>query len=660
MEAERVLLELEADTRAVRRQGRVIGHHGSLFTVEWEDGQQDELRLGHRDGKHYVAVPAFGLRHQMLVDPGKVANMLETAPEDVFVLSLRDFDKAVSSRRLIERIKQDFPSSDISDCWRHARSAVEADPAVTVSGQSRQRAYQWTGQVDSPPSIEPHQTERHDPGLTSQAESRDSAQTTVSPSDPVLEAAPTQESPAVRLVRSSLARNESPRADDEDAIAALKSTLASGVALVHLSEKSLASAVRLLGRSACLIAAVPRKSKAADSVDVVAVLGTDGTAALLSVAEAELRALSSESPETDMLTRAHALLVRRCLSAPSSSQLSLDVILRATAAMSAEEGDAHADWVARMLASWLEHRGGTGWSLLSAGVRSDFTRRVVGAPLKAGSGRARVLHWLWRNDRSGLLEPAWWRGLTVDNLTELAETNLASALEHPPIDERHVRPLLSEAIAEVATRRRLMTILGAPSAVVRVLDPGDVKRAIVRVLGGDNTARAWLAEIGNEKQIQALRDEVARLSERANSLASELGDANAKAKIHEERSHRAELRLAQATDQVHELREGQARQIRIDVLRSLADVAAYVDGAMGVQPPERIRQRIESRLAREGLSQIGTPGQVVGYEPRLHELVGAAVDPGAAVTVRGVGYSLSTTDDTGEVVLSRALVERSE
>jgi hypothetical protein len=74
--------------------------------------------------------------------------------------------------------------------------------------------------------------------------------------------------------------------------------------------------------------------------------------------------------------------------------------------------------------------------------------------------------------------------------------------------------------------------------------------------------------------------------------------------------------LAQAAAEAQTLRESQARQIRLDALRALADVAGYVHGAIGSQAPERITRRINSKIGQQGIIPIAEPGEQTAYRPK--------------------------------------------
>ena len=74
----------------------------------------------------------------------------------------------------------------------------------------------------------------------------------------------------------------------------------------------------------------------------------------------------------------------------------------------------------------------------------------------------------------------------------------------------------------------------------------------------------------------------------------------------------------------------------------MAELAAYVEGTMDRQPPDRIIARIRAMAARQSLVPVGEVDATVAYEPGIHDLVGPALEPGTVVLVRRVGYTWRT------------------
>lgn len=655
MDGERILLELEANTRRVLRRARVLGQSGAMYNVEWNSGAREDVRLGHREGKQYVAVPAGSLRYRMLTDPEDVVHAFDRGPAEVFLAALREFDKAVTSRQLIDRVRQELPSRDVSEAWTAAKSEFEASPEVAVTGAGRQRTYLRA--LSSKPvseAIAAGQSFTIVSGRSSREEAHPQDDEPAHTTDGAVES----EAPLLRLVHEAAERGHV-GVEWADLADAQQRVLESGVILGEQSEQLLKAAVPHLGRAACLLAAVPRRSKAADSVDVLKTLGPVGLTALLRSAADEIRT-ARQSPAGSATTDvAFEHLLRRALSASGVRCLPLDVLLQVTSLVRVDGDLEKRDWVANIVAEWLIGQADLHWASLASGVQSDIRRRLTAAPLRAGSGRSRALMWLWNNDRSVVVDRSWWAGVSVDDLIESAGGRLARVLEDPVVAADVVKPLVSSALAETTTRRRLMTILGSHSAIAGVAVPDQISSTLVRVLQSDAAARSWTAAITSTPEIERLTAKVAALEEKRAGDAVALRQAVDAASHEAARREDVEARLRHADEQVSGLRDAQVRQVRLDVLKSMADLAAFVADAVGSQEPQRIRERVTAKLAREGMTPIGAVGEVVPYQPRLHDLVGEAIDPEMPVRVRGLGYRL-LVDGEDDVVLCRALVERTE
>ena len=91
------------------------------------------------------------------------------------------------------------------------------------------------------------------------------------------------------------------------------------------------------------------------------------------------------------------------------------------------------------------------------------------------------------------------------------------------------------------------------------------------------------------------------------------------------------------------------------LLSQLATMQALAAGGREVRMQDMLKLfgKVESVLAGAGLVRIGTVGEQVPFDTRLHQrLSGADVADDAAVAVRFVGYRL------GETILLKALVSR--
>lgn len=688
VQSPRVLLELDESTRIVLREGVVLGNSGSLWDVRWEDGELENLRTGRRSGRLYMAVPQGALRHRWLTDPQRIRELLASSPADVFVLALRESEKPLTSRQLIDRLRQDFADIDVSAIWKGARSAVESRPDVRVTGRSAQRKYHWIG---SPPVAPPDRSPRtqtppigigsssrdipvaplpagdvgsaaSNNGLDpSQIQGRLERGVAVESSDAYVAGQRDQSQAVIRLIHAALPKPDgrdepaTPAADDLKEI--LDSPLTSGVALGGLKDDTLAAALPGLGRAAWVLLSLPRQFKPAETVDAVATLGPEGAAGLLTKARDQLRLAGRDAEQTKQVRKSYRHLVRRVLSTPSANRLPPSVILQATAPLAGASSQVtDADWVAKLLTESLASAGVARWATSSDRDKAEMARRFGQASLRAGSGRAKFLTWLWRVDRDTLADMSWWRNVGIDDLIDVATTPLADALESQPISDTVVRPKAEEALGDATTRRRLMDLLAAPAAVARTMSTVHVREAFDRVLRKEEITRPWLAEIAHDDENRNLRNELASLGEQIKTMRAAMVAAQSTADDATRRLRQAEDRLAQAAAEAQTLRGSQARQIRLDALRALADVASYVHGAIGSQAPERITQRINTKVGQQGIFPIAEPGEKTAYQPRLHELIGPDTEPGQPVIVSAVGYILRD-DGEVDVVLTRALVQ---
>ena len=679
-----VVLDLDRKSRIVLREGLLLERRGAAFTVLWNDGATDDVRLG-TDGDHQRLITAAGgLRHRNFVDPVGTSELVRSSPAQAFVFALLDSSKAVSSKDLLGIVAEVF-TGDVSDLWKRARPTFETNENVKTSGKGASLKYTWVGQApldsvsadlaarmgertvtnESTVSMEPEagNAERRADAAPRMADSAGGG--------PIISenhhegrgsaGSPKcgQGHPAVELVQATSASGQRPENWAELLGSALGNPLAAGIAVDSLPDDALQAAIPALGRAALILQALPRDCKALNGIDAVQLAGPKGATALIDAADAELRGLESASARAQELRQAKDFLIRRLLNSPSVGLLRLDTVLRATREMETPKDAAkNREWVVEVLAAVMSAMDQDSWNNLSLQDKSAAARRFTSVPLNATGSRARVLGWIWRNHPADLTNEMWWRGVEFDDLAAVASTPLASALESDAIASAIVKPLVVKRLASATTRRQLLTSLAAPTALARLMDESDVDRAFDRVLREDNVGRAWLVRLRNETRISALTQQVERLTRHEREMTELLDEAQEAVRLRDDRLHRMEERLGEAAASTNELRESQSRQIRIDVMRAFAELCAYVDGAADSQSSQRLRERIQRMAAREGLTPAGVPGRTEPYDPQRHDVVGEPPEPNTPVTVTGIGYTWG--EDADEIVLVRALVERTK
>lgn len=678
-----VVVEVDRKSRVVLREGRVLDRKGVEATVQWGDGSTDEVRLVATDDRMMLSMPAGGLRHRKLIDPAGVSELVRSSPAQAFELALLDSSKPMSSRDLIARVEEVF-DGDVSALWKRARQTFEANESVKASGKGATLKYTWVGQPQ-PDAVAAGVAAQGDEPTGANEDTTivgldagnavpraDAAlHVTNGVGESVLSGDPNigrgsahrtereQIHPVAELVHRTAVSGQLPEDASYLLPRALGSPLAAGLALEALPEDSLRMATPLLGRAGLILLAVPKSSKTIKSIDAVALAGPHAAKALLNSANAELSASEPRSWPTQELQRAHGFLVRRILASPSVDLVGLETVLRAARDLGAQsEASRETELIAEALAAVIDSMSPASWPGLSLNAKSAIARRLVPAALRPKSPRARVLTWLWRNHPAELAEDMWWRRVDFEDLAGVAATPLGSALESEAIAASVVRPLVSARVESATTRRQLFATLAAPPPLARLIDHQAVQQAFERVLRQDDIARPWLVGLRNEDRISDLLRQVDALTQRALESDARAASDREAADAAEQRLLRTEARLAEAAASTKELRESQSRQIRIDAMRALARLCAYIDGAANSQPAERIRQRVRQIAAREGLIPVGEPGQPEPYDPHRHDVVGEAPQPETPVTVTGIGYTWG--EGAGEMVLVRALVERSQ
>lgn len=676
-----VVLDLDKKSRIVLREGLLLDRRGAEVTVLWKDGSTSDVRLGLYEDHKLFSTAAGGLRHRKHVDPIGTSELVRSSPAQAFAFALLDASKPTSSKDLIARVKEAF-TGDVSALWKQARPTFETNENVKTSGKGASLEYTWVGQApldavsadvaahfgertatdENTVTVEPEagSAERRADAAPQVADGATggpvNSETNNKGRGSAHSAEDGQIHPAVELVRATSVSGQLPENWAGVLGSAMRNPLAAGLAVGSLSEDVLQAAVPALDRAALILQALPRDSKTIKAIDALQLAGPEGATALIDAAVAELRGLELASARAQELRQAKDFLIRRLLSSPSVGLLSLDTVLRATREMETPKDAAKkGEWVAGVLAAVIGAMDQDSWKNLALQDKSAVARRLTSVPLNATGSRARVLGWIWRNHPADLADEMWWRGVEFDDLAAVATTPLASALESNAIASTVVKPLVVNRLGSATTRRQLLTSLAAPTALARLMDESDVQRAFDRVLREDNIGRAWLVRLRNETRIAELTREVEALTRQTKEMTELLGNAQEAVRLRDDRLHRMEARLGEAAASTNELRESQSRQIRIDVMRALAELCAYVDGAAESQSAQRVRERVRRMAAREGLTPSGVPGRTEPYDPKRHDVIGEPPQPNTPVTVTGIGYTWG--EGAEEIVLVRAQVE---
>ncbi|NUU18457.1 hypothetical protein HP550_14465 [Cellulomonas humilata] len=678
MSRQRVMLELDEE-RHVLRTGELVSAPGSPPEVRWSDGTVQTMRDSRRRGYHYVTPVLGGLEHRLLVDPDGARALFQSVPVEAFLLALRDATEPQLSKDLIAGWERAFDRTEVAAAWRKAKVPFEDLPEVRVRGADRARRYLWVGEdemqrppAEQTPSVAPAdvvadvtlETEidtAHDVATLATAPValparnlvRDfkalargkGADLPVDELDAQVRTAP----PAVQALYGALSASEWRTALGR----ALATPLKSAISMAEFGDEVLASALdRSQGALGLLFLALPRSSKAVPDAG----LDPEGIVAVVGRAIEEHRVHRS-SADAKPLAAALGFLLDRVLAEPIASRLAPSTVLSTAAAADRlrPQKEDHEASVGALNAS-IVTLGRDGWARLPAADKASIARRAARGALAPGTARVRLMTTVWRFEPDQIRDAAWWERVTFDDLVAIASSSTRSILTDPAIRSSVVDPRTRRALDDASTRRRLMTVLAAPGEIAPALGADHVREAITRVAADDDLTREWLGEIRDDRGKAALEHRLDAAVQEAHTLTSSVAEAQATTAAATDRLQRAEQRLRDASDTTDALRDSQSRQIRVDAMRALADMASYVGSALERQSAERIGGRVAAIAAREGLTRLGEPGEHVPYKPSEHDLVGSPAEPGTAVVVRHVGYTWDGPD--GEIVLARALVER--
>lgn len=112
--------------------------------------------------------------------------------------------------------------------------------------------------------------------------------------------------------------------------------------------------------------------------------------------------------------------------------------------------------------------------------------------------------------------------------------------------------------------------------------------------------------------------------------------------------------LAAARGAQGEARGVHERQVKADLVRVLAKVAAQVSQSVSASEDAGLMRSIGHATAREGLDPVGSVGQRSTFDPRIHDPMGQTISSDTDVTVVRPGYTWRQGTET--VVLLKAQV----
>ncbi len=602
------------------RVGKVLSREKGVFSVRWnDDGTEENLRL---DSRNQLAIEGT-LRFMSLMDPDEVIKKFTDDPLGVVLQLLIEHPKGLKAQDVKSKLLEfGLDEASVDKAWKRIQPKLAKHDSVELASNV----------YHARPSETPSSVALPDADKAEEIPTPETSQAVASK-----EPAGSFSERLAKLLDAKQSR---------DIQEYLAEPLHTGVALGRLDVPAISTFFGELDETdrrifSTLLLAVPKKTP-------VESLSPEIWQGVLIAAIAELRSQTS----SELLTAARWLLRRVAARPEMSSELVRPFIqLALFLAKDPQKADLEVlDLVAHALSRAIPH--------LGKDVVSPERVALLAQPLPFSDKGGRVplmvaVHQRWPGS---LLSPRWWDGATTASLVECGQGRFGRIIASPEILESVVRPLLERELAEVTTRARLGLFLSLPAELAEQLPIPAVANAFRRVSRHDPIAAGWAEALSGHEQLVAARNELQRAREEAETATALMTEAERRAQELSERCTRLERELHETQTSVLRRRASQDRQLQIDVMRALADLAAEVEelSARSVSS-ETMISRIHGLTSAYKMTPIGTIHEKSVFDPRRHKAIAGDPEPGEEVIIRRPGYVWSSS--TEEVVLHKALVE---
>ncbi|MBQ1059822.1 hypothetical protein [Micromonospora sp. C41] len=638
------------------RIGTVLSKEGSLFRVRWDDGSEESVRLGGR----IAGAPQGSLRLAFLRDRASAVAAFEANPFDAVTRLLQENEKGLTRKQIREKLTDlglDIGSG--SPRWRRIEQALTSSDEISVSGKGVAAIFQSKLKAERARSrsgltrILP-EADQHAPVPAAEAiggTAKPEASSTSSVPAEAIDGSTTASSTAPASLAARLAQM---MGEDESQPLRhyLSKPLAVGARLQKLTGEELEALLESLTREDAaalelLLLVTSRSSSAADrSLDGGRM--TD----LLAAAAAEVGAQAVLDP--DLSVTAEALLRRASdgVDLPTAAIPSLATIGHAVALGRGSEARQVLEAVALVLSQLLRS--------LSRDERVSIDLEglaplVAPLPFTRDGGRAALIATVSKVHSKSVLSDAWWSGASLDELVACASGPLGAVTSRPEVCAEFLWPLMLRELSLVESRGRLAFLMGVPSEFLAGVSGEVLAAALRRVAAIDRIVAGWAAALTQEQRIQALRHDVEQAQAAAQAAEERARAAENRTTALADRCAQLEETLRAEHRESASLRTAQDRQIQIDVVRSLATLAAEVEElAAGETEPGVLVERVRALAMAQALEPIGQVGFEVSFDPTAHDPIVGVPQDGTEVKVIRPGYRWRPLGE--DVLIDKALV----
>ncbi|PZG51459.1 hypothetical protein C1I98_08455 [Spongiactinospora gelatinilytica] len=615
------------------RVGKVLARERGIFAVRWsDDGTEESLRLDHRN----LLVTEGTLRFISLMNPEQISKGFTDDPLRLVLQLLNEHPNGLKATDIKSKLVDlGLDGQSVGRAWRSIQTKLAKHGDVAIRGGNKTaKTYVYRVKPSNTPPVP-----LPDVGMPKDTEVPQGIIASEAVPDPALAEEPVKPF-STRL--ASLLGFKQARTIPQ----LLAEPLRTGVTLGRLDSAAVERFHGQLDESdrrtfSTLLLAVPKKTQAVSlPVEVQHGVLVAAISELLTEAPAELRA-------------AAGWLLRRVA---ASSTLPAEVAgpfvqLALFLADDPQKADLEVlDLVAHALSRAVP-------ALSEDVVSSDRLALLAQAlPFSEKGGRVPLMVAVHERSPASLLSLRWWDGASTETLVECGQGRLGRIIASTEILEPIIRPLLERELAEVTTRARLGIFLRLPAELAEHVPVPAFVNAFQRVGRHDPIAAAWAKALGGEEQLASAREEIDRARQDTETAMTLKNEAERLVQELTERCDRVERQLQETQAGVLRRRASQDRQLQIDVMRALADLAAEVEelSVRGVSS-ETMIARVHGLAATYGLWPIGPIHEKSAFDLKLHKAIAGDPQPDDEVIVRRPGYIWSSS--TEEVVLHKALVE---
>lgn len=693
-EAEMVVVQESDQPGGPVRVGAVLSRNRGIYQVRWEDdGTEETLKIG---GRNQFA-PRGSLRHHFLLNLESATTMFDEDPAGIVLRLLQENESGLTRTKIREKLDVLGLDRDrVGARWKLIDRFLTTSDDVDMTGKAVAAIFKWKppkkrrAEASEQSAIEPavpapRQAERQLPSPATSAsvvenrpveeavrEAGETCQTSrelpteaeqsklaVTPSPATTEPAlPATDEPQSDAATAASLQDRLAEAAGGDSSRPLQyylsKPLAVGARLGQLDNQQLDDLITDLeehdaAAARALLLALPRQSAV---VDRAATPTGEAAILLLTSAAAEIQAYAE--PEPEVIAAAAALLRRICTAGNLSTAAISPLVTLASTVSAKHSGDAAPliDGVAVALSSILPSMSRDERSTVDLDRLASLVRRL---PFTRDGGRAALIAAVGKVRAKSVLHDDWWAGATLDDLAVCATGVLAAVTSRPEVAARYLHPLVLRELSATESRRRLTFLLGLPGEFVAGLPSDAVVAAFHRVAATDPVVAGWTGALAQEQRVESLR----RTAEQAEAVAAAADQraeaAERRATALADRCTQLEETLRAEHRQTASLRSAQDRQLQIDVIRSLAGLAAEVEElAVEQAGPEVLVERVRALVSAQALEPIGQAGQKLTFDPTAHEPIVGSPGDGTAVTVIRPGYRWRPAGE--DILIEKALV----